>query len=279
MKKPLIAVIILAAAGAGGYYVYADRSPAEEAPYLTLYGNVDIRDVALGFRVSGRIDSLRFEEGDTVERGTVLATLDREPFDEELVLRRAELAEGRAALAHAEKLYARRQNLVETGAVSRGAYDDALAARDEAAARVQTALARIELAETRLQDTEIRAPEDGVILTRVREPGSIVAEGAAVYSLALHDPVWVRTYVDEPSLGLVQPGQRATVRTDTGDTFTGQVGYISPQAEFTPKNVETTQLRTDLVYRLRVIVEDAQRGLRQGMPVTVTLDKREVIRQ
>ena len=278
MKKAISIVLVLAAVGSGGYYLYGDRSPAEESPYLTLYGNVDIRDVALGFRVSGRIEAVHFEEGDAVERGAVLATLDREPFYEELALRRAELAEGRAALAHAEKLYARRQNLVQTGAVSEGAYDDALAARDEAAARVQTALARITLAETRLEDTGILAPEDGVILTRVREPGSIVAEGAAVYSLALHDPVWVRTYVDEPSLGLVHPGQTATVHTDTGDRFTGQVGFISPQAEFTPKNVETTQLRTDLVYRLRVIVEGAQQGLRQGMPVTVTLDKREVIR-
>ena len=83
MKKAILAVFVLAAVG-GGYYFYDDRSPAEESPYLTLYGNVDIRDVALGFRVAGRIEAVHFEEGDGVERGAVLATLDKEPFYEEL---------------------------------------------------------------------------------------------------------------------------------------------------------------------------------------------------
>jgi HlyD family secretion protein len=87
--------------------------------------------------------------------------------------------------------------------------------------------------------------------------------------------VWVRTYVDEPDLGQVYPGQKATVRTDSGGVYKGQVGFISPQAEFTPKTVETTELRTDLVYRLRVIVADPDEGLRQGMPVTVILEKRK----
>jgi len=82
----------------------------------------------------------------------------------------------------------------------------------------------------------------------------------------------VRTYVDEPNLGNVHPGLAATVTTDSGGRYTGQVGFISPQAEFTPKNVETRQLRTDLVYRLRVIVDNPDQGLREGMPVTVTFD-------
>jgi HlyD family secretion protein len=82
----------------------------------------------------------------------------------------------------------------------------------------------------------------------------------------------VRAYVDEPDLGRVHPGMIATVATDTGNakTYRGRVGFISPVAEFTPKSVETPELRTDLVYRLRVIVDEPDDGLRQGMPVTVT---------
>jgi HlyD family secretion protein len=84
----------------------------------------------------------------------------------------------------------------------------------------------------------------------------------------------VRVYVPEPYLGKVRPGMPATVLTDTpgGESFRGRVGFVSPVAEFTPKTVQTPELRTDLVYRVRVVVEDPGRALRQGMPVTVKLD-------
>jgi HlyD family secretion protein len=137
--------------------------------------------------------------------------------------------------------------------------------------------ARLASAETNLADTAIAAPADGVILTRIQEPGAIVAAGAPVYTLSLRNPVWVRAYVREPDLGRVHPGMRALVTTDTAPQhpYHGHIGFISPVAEFTPKTVETTALRTDLVYRLRVIVDDPDESLRQGMPVTVTLPAEE----
>lgn len=274
--KRIIALLVvgLVVAGGGGYAVYSWVETEAETPVLTLYGNVDIRDVALAFRVSGRIERMAFEEGESVDKGTVVASLDTEPLAEELALREAELAQARAVLDNAEKAFARRSRLVKTGAVSQSAYDDALAARDQAEAGVQTAAARIDLARTALDDTDLIAPSTGTILTRVHEVGAIVSEGTPIYTLALDNPVWVRTYVSEPDLGHVFPGQAATVRTDTGDRYEAQVGFISPQAEFTPKTVETTQLRTDLVYRMRVVVDHPDNGLRQGMPVTVEIDKR-----
>lgn len=270
MKK-VIVLLLIAAALAGGY-VYTRYQDAGDSGRLTLYGNVDIRDVVLGFRIAGRLAAVHYEEGDEVEAGAVLAELDTEPLTDEVELREAELAEADAILDNADKLFERRAELVKTGAVSQEAYDDALAAREQARARVRTAKARVKRARTQLEDATLHAPEAGTVLTRVREPGSIVSEGAPVYTLALRDPVWVRTYVDEPNLGNVHPGLAATVITDSGGRYTGQVGFISPQAEFTPKNVETRQLRTDLVYRLRVIVDNPDQGLRQGMPVTITFD-------
>jgi len=268
-KLAVVLMIGVLLAGALAYTRFRDGGGSDE---MILYGNVDIRDVALGFRIAGRLEAVNFEEGDGVAKGAVLAQLDTEPFVEEVELREAELAEASASLASARKVYERRAKLVKTGAVSREAYDEALAARDQARARVQTAKARLKRARTRLEDATLRAPNAGTILTRVREPGAIVSQGAPVYTLALRGPVWIRTYVDEPGLGRIHPGMKATVTTDSGDQYTGQVGFISPQAEFTPKNVETRQLRTDLVYRLRVIVDDPDHGLRQGMPVTITFD-------
>ncbi len=109
------------------------------------------------------------------------------------------------------------------------------------------------------------------MLTRVQEAGAVVQAGATVLTLSLSHPVWVRAYVAEPDLGRIHPGMAMEVVTDSrpGQPYRGQVGYISPRAEFTPRNVETPELRTSLVYRLRVIVDNPDDGLRQGMPVTL----------
>ena len=240
---------------------------------LTLYGNVDIRDVGLGFRVSGRIQDLKFEEGDRVKKGDIMAVLDKKPFQIDLALATSEMAQAKARLTNDEKTYQRKSELVKTQDVSQQSFDDATSARDASLAKSESAKATIDKAQTRLDDTDIIAPNDGTVLTRVREIGAIVAEGQLVYTVALDNPVWVRTYVAEADLGKIYPGQEAVILTDSGGHYKGKIGFISPQAEFTPKNVETKQLRTDLVYRLRVIIDQPDNGLRQGMPVTVKIKK------
>ena len=112
------------------------------------------------------------------------------------------------------------------------------------------------------------------MLTRALEPGAIVQAGVTVLSLSLERPVWVRAYVHESDLGKVPPGTKVLLVTDgqPDKRFHGKVGFVSPRAEFTPKSVETPELRTSLVYRLRVVVADSDGSLRQGMPVTVLLD-------
>jgi HlyD family secretion protein len=111
------------------------------------------------------------------------------------------------------------------------------------------------------------------VITRAVEPGTIVATSTIVYSVCETSPVWIRTYVDERDLGRIYPGMKTLIYNDTypNHPYTAQVGFISPVAEFTPKNVETRELRADLVYRLRVILEKPDRYVRQGMPVTVQL--------
>ena len=117
------------------------------------------------------------------------------------------------------------------------------------------------------------APGAGVILTRVREAGAIVNAGETAFVLSLTSPVWIRTYVSEVDLGRIKPGQEVLVVTDTPGIrpINGRVGFIATTAEFTPKSVETRELRTALVYRLRIVAEDPENVLRQGMPVTVTV--------
>jgi HlyD family secretion protein len=103
----------------------------------------------------------------------------------------------------------------------------------------------------------------------------MVQAGTPGFSLTLTRPVWARVYVNETQMGRFSGGTRVTLATDTrpGKVYHGVVGYVSPTSEFTPKSVETADLRTSLVYRLRINVEDPDDMLRQGMPVTVRLAK------
>ena len=139
-----------------------------------------------------------------------------------------------------------------------------------AEASLASAAAALAQAQTALDDTRLLAPADGVILARVLEPGSMVTPQTPVYTLALPDPVYIRAFAAEPQLGQVAPGTPVRVTTDSSaKVYAGEVGFVSSKAEFTPKSVETTSLRTDLVYRLRIIVPQGDEQLLQGMPVTI----------
>lgn len=329
MRRVVVLLIALVAIAAGlGWWF---DIPAKmgwvktDASQLTLYGNVDIRQVPLGFRVNGRIGQVLFDEGDTVTAGTVIAELDATPYQQAVTAAEAEVAGLRATLdkaiagprqteiAQAEAAVNERQadlqnvtlaydravRLRPNGTISQSGLDEASAAKSMAVARAQSARealalmkegtrsediaaaranlaateAKLSTARTSLEDTQLRAPNDGVVLSRVREPGAIVAPSDMVTVLSLLKPVWVRTYISETDLGRIHPGMVVDVTSDTKpDTpVKGKIGFISPVAEFTPKSVETPELRTDLVYRLRVVIDDAGPDLRQGMPVTIRL--------
>lgn len=294
---------------------------------LVLSGNVDIRQVDLGFRVMGRIAAIPFEEGAHVPANAILARLDASPYEataattfsqvgvadaelakqrngnrkQDVAQARARLDESQATLVRAKADLDRRTPLLKTGAVSQALYDATLeqyhnaesqvavavqafslqreGARrediDAAIAQQRQAMAQNNKANIDLADTVLRAPNEGTILTRVREPGAIVQPGETVMTLTIDRPMRVRAYVDEPDLHRVAPGMHVLVRADGNPkTYHGTIGYISPTAEFTPKSVETVALRTDLVYRLRVIVDDPDNGLRQGAPVSVSVEQR-----
>lgn len=330
-SKLIIALSIIALAGAASYLYYSQRDhyPKNE---VHLQGNVDIRDVDLGFRVKGRLATMLHEEGDFVHKGDKLATLDNQPFavevdnlnaqveqalanlqklktgnrPQEIQQAMALVREKEAAYINAKRAMERQQDLVKRNLASKQTYDDALTQMKETEAQLNTAkealalahegfrvediaqgLAQLNSAKARLaaaminvEDTELIAPADGTILTRIREPGSIVDIGNPVYTLSLKEPVQIRAYLTETDLGRVKPGDKVLVYTDAypKEPLQGQVGFISPLAEFTPKNIETKTLRTDLVYRIRVIVDDKNGILKQGMPVDIVINTQEPIK-
>jgi HlyD family secretion protein len=143
----------------------------------------------------------------------------------------------------------------------------------QAEAMLDADKAQVALLERELADAQLRAPLDAVVRSRIAEPGDMASPQKTAFTLAITDPKWVRAYVSETDLGRVRPGLAATVEVDSfpGKRFQGWVGFISPVAEFTPKTVETQDLRTSLVYEIRVFVKDPGDLLRLGMPATVYL--------
>ncbi len=230
----------------------------------------------------------------------VFLRLEHGSRPQEIARARAAMEALRALYENARTNYARTLALVPQGIAStqegddaraqlraaRGNYDAALQAyrlavegprhEDIVAARsaYRAAQAAAALAARELADTRLYAPASGVIEDRILEPGDMASPGTPVYTIALTSPLWVRAYVPEPDLGKIAPGMRAVITTDSfpGRRYRGWIGYISPTAEFTPKTVETPQLRTQLVYQVRVYACNAHGELRLGMPATVTID-------
>ena len=149
----------------------------------------------------------------------------------------------------------------------RGARNEDLAASE---AQAKAALARVALLEHQIAQGELKAPSDATVRSRLVEPGDMVSPQRPVFALALAGPKWVRVYANEPDLGRVKPGTHVSVTTDSAPTtpLQGVVGFVSPVAEFTPKAVQTDELRTSLVYEVRVRVDDPQDQLRMGQPAT-----------
>ncbi|MBL8451253.1 MAG: efflux RND transporter periplasmic adaptor subunit [Zoogloea sp.] len=218
---------------------------------------------------------------------------------EEIAQARANLESSKADAVNAAAQYARRKALGPIAAVSQQDIDQAKAATDVAVAKVEVAQNALKLAvigprrediaqaKAQLQsyasqvallrqqvaDAELHAPFDAIVQSRLMEPGEMASPTKPVFSLATVGTKWVRAYIPEPKLGYVRNGVPAEIRIDSmpDRRLEGWVGFISPVAEFTPKTVQTEDLRTSLVYEIRIFVTDVDNVLRLGMPATVRI--------
>ncbi len=223
-----------------------------------------------------------------------LALLEKGYRREEIAKAAAELAAQEVLALNAEKEYRRMQGLVRQSAVSEQNLDDAekeyrsrkamvdanravleqmqagyrteeidkakaqlltaTAAVAEAEARCKTAEAQRDQARLNLGDVQLTAPADGIVMTRAVEPGTMLTPGEPVFTISLREPIRIRAWVDAVYLDKVHLGQQVSISSDSGCRYTGTVSYVSPQAEFTPKTVETADIRTTLVYRIQVTI-------------------------
>lgn len=278
MKKKIILLVLLILVVVG-LSLHTHFAKKKDPDVLELFGNVEIRQVDLGFRVEGKIAKMLVEEGDAVKKGQLLGNLEDINYKSTYEKNLADIEALTATSNNARQQYERNIPLCKDGTTSKQDCDTLLNNKNSSKAALDASIASSKGAKKNLQDTKLYAPEDGIIMTRIQEPGAVVEPSQPIYTMAKSKPVWVRAYIPETNLANVKYGMEAKVLTDTVNPKTGkkreykgQVGYISPVAEFTPKTVQTEDLRTDLVYRIRVYIYDIDEYLRQGMPVTVKLD-------
>ena len=324
MKK-IITILILLIMTISAVYFYKTQQLTQSAKELTLFGNVDIREVQLKVNASEHIAQVHVQEGDQVKEGQLLATLHTELLEAQLDEAKAlllaqkqtvaklkagtrehEIARIKAEYAAAksqEKMSKdtakRLQKLLPNNLASADDVETAQAKADAAIAQAEAVAhvlalavegtrkediaiaeaqlkakqAGVRIAKQHLQDASLYSPSDGIIRNRILNPGDMATPQSVILTLALIDPVWVRAYVSESDLGKIAAGFNAKIISDSFPEkyYQGWVGYISPTAEFTPKNVQTPELRTRLVYSLRVYACNPENELRLGMPVTVKI--------
>jgi HlyD family secretion protein len=315
----LVAIVLLAAAAAayferGTFYDWFAGPRA--AVTILVSGNIEAHQSVLGFKtVQSRIIELPFDEGQWVEKGTLIARLDDSDYRQQIVINEAALEVQKRQLAAAEQNlmataqtvdsdaadlafrqqeYDRAAKLLKQGSGTVEQRDQTYAAlrqataiheRDvalnNAAARqvelakaaIESAAATLKMSQIVLGYTVLAAPFSGVIQVRQAELGEIMVPGTPVVTLADLDHVWLRAYINETDIGKVRYGEEAIVTTDTypGKIYKGRISFISANAEFTPKSVETHAERVTLVYRIRIDIYNPKHELVPGMPADAVL--------
>lgn len=329
MKKSIIAIFVIIII-ITGLSIWFKTKDSESNDHLTLYGNVDIRQVSLAFEPTGRIQELYVEEGDNVKKGDILAKLNTDSLKIQAKQAEAQLdiqkhaileqetgtrpeqiaqAEGQLLVAHKQLEQANSDlerlqglnNLTIGQAVSKKELDNAInhqaiavanvkiyeaaleflekgeriEKRAATKARYDAAEANLNLIHYQISQSELYAPSDAIVRSRLQEIGDMTNAQKTVYTLALIDPKWVRVYVTGKDLGLIKIGDDAEIFQDSmpNKPIIGKIGYISSIAEFTPKSVQTEDIRTTLVYEVRIYVKDPTDQLKMGQPVTVKIAK------
>ncbi len=323
MKRILPIAVLILLAIAAVVLVPRRLHRQQTPPEMKLSGNVEAHESLVSFKVTGRIVELPVEEGQAVESGQLLASLDKADYRQAVAVDEAtaQVRDRQLNLALAgsrpQDIQAARQSVLDAQADLEQKQKDlvrynALFAKDEIAgqtrdqaqtnvdraqatyrrqqeiynelvegtrkeeiavdrASLRQAHADIELSGIRLGYTTLNAPLAGVITVRQAELGEVVSPGTPVVTLADLDHIWVRVYVPEPDLGRIRFGQEVSVGTDSypGKRYRGRVSFVSPEAEFTPKSVQTEKERVTLVYRVKVDIENPQHDLKPGMPADV----------
>jgi HlyD family secretion protein len=264
-------------------------------------GFIEATEITISTEVSGKIEHLGFGEGDAVESGMALALIDTTTYSLRLAEATAQRYAAKTGEASArlkvekalldsslaEKEFSRISGLLKKGSANRQQYDQAETKYRQtglAASMARSALkaawadlartdAHIEILRKQLADCRPVSPLDGKVITTYADPGELVGVGKPLMRLAKLDTVWVKIYLPAEDLTRIRLRDEARVDPEDGreEPIKGWVTWISPEAEFTPKNIQTREARADLVYAVKITVPNPEGELKIGMPVMVRI--------
>ncbi len=264
-------------------------------------GTLEAEEILVSSLLSGRVDSLFVREGSTVLAGQVIACLEWDKLEAQRRQSQAVLEEltanrslTRNAIEQAREVHAnlsanlqRQKSLLQSGSSAQQIVDDLTTQEQTAALKWQAAreqlaaldakekqiTAALDLINLQIRDATITAPRSGTILEKFVDAGEIVLPNGPLVKIANLQSLWIKIYLDEKNVGLVTLGKTVQVRVDAfpGKNLAGKVTWISPKAEFTPKNVQTRELRADLVYAVKVEFDNPDQAAAIGMPADVYL--------
>jgi len=308
MKRRIVVLAVIVLVAGAAFWAFKLRKRDDG---LVLSGSIEARDVQVGSLVGGRVIAVHVDEGASVTPGQPIVTLEPDLLDAQVREQESRVVQARARLAlalkgprpeevararveyvNAEKERRRLELLMKEGIIARQTYDDAATAArtklemlrelergsrpeeiEAARAAVDEAVRRLEYLRRQRQETVVKAPVAGVIQSFDLRPGDLVAPNAPVATLLEPDQLWVRVFVPETKLGFVRVGQRATLTVDSFPkrAFPGKVVEISPRAQYTPRNIQTLDQRSEQVFGVKVNVEPAPE-LKPGMAALVRVE-------
>ncbi len=264
-------------------------------------GFIEATEIVVSSEVGGQLKALKFGEGDVIAQGDIIGEIDT--VSTMLRLRQAQankqvsetntktaslaIREAAYNLDLAGKEYDRVKTLIESGSVNQQQYDQkenvyrrALLAEEQAQAALEAARAglakaeaEISLLKKQLEDCFPRSPSSGVIITKFVEAGELIKTGTPLVKIAKLNTVWVKIYLPPEDLTRISLGGRALIDPEDGRTepLEGRISWISEEAEFTPKNVQTKEARADLVYAVKITIPNPDKILKIGMAVSVKI--------
>jgi len=270
---------------------------------ITGSGSLEATEITVRSKTAGQVLNMMVNEGSAMDEGSIIAVVDTEKIELQMkqvkaglsevnyVIRTAEestvLAEEQ--LANVKKKYERIKALFEQGSATQQQMDDISTQHTLAETQARQARAglrasqmkklqieaNLDLLHSQLRDCFVKSPAAGTVIKKYVERGETVTPGMAVVDIADLSRMWIKLYITAPELGFVTLNEDAYIEVDSfaGKKFTGTVVWISPKAEFTPKNVQTKEARADLVYAVKIELNNPNNELKIGMPADIVVNK------
>jgi len=288
MKKFRILFLIIIVVGLVLYFLLKTKREKNKNQ-ISASGTIEITEVEVSSKLSGRIEKLWVNEGDSVTKEQVLIELEKKELLAQLKqaeaayqVSLAQLSQSRSSLDNLKANLERIKELFKAGSSTQQQLDDLetkyQVAKDQFNLTVHLTeqnKATKELVKTQIENSIIKSPINGLVLSKNTEAGEVVLPGTSLLTVGDLSKPWVKIYIKETDLGKVKLGQKAEVKIDTypDKVFEGKVTYISNQAEFTPKNIQTKEERVKLVFGIKVSLDNPLQILKPGMPADVSLLK------